>query len=77
MTDAELIKALGGVAAVARSLGIRPPSVSGWKNRIPMDKKILLAVIAEDSGISTRKELFPQNYTDIWIELRANGGCHA
>lgn len=75
MTDEELIKALGGVAAVARSLGISSPSVSGWK-KIPTDRKIRLAVIAEDSGIATRKEIFPDNYGDIWIELRTNGHCH-
>lgn len=71
MTDNQLVKALGGPAAVARLLGIRPPSVSGWGN-IPLDKKILLAVIAEDRGVATRKELFPETYQDIWIELRPN-----
>ncbi|MGS0705036.1 Cro/CI family transcriptional regulator [Acinetobacter sp. ANC 3781] len=69
MTDNQLIEALGGPAAVARLLGIRTPSVSGWKH-IPTDRKIRLAVIAEDKGISTRKELFPDTYQDIWIELR-------
>ena len=71
MTDNQLIKALGGPAAVARLLGIKTPSVSGWTH-IPTDKKIRLAVIAEDQGISTRKELFPNTYKDIWIELRPN-----
>ncbi|MDX7880478.1 Cro/CI family transcriptional regulator [Acinetobacter nosocomialis] len=69
MNDEQLIKVLGGVTAVARLLGIAPSSVSGWK-AIPLDKKIRLAVIAEDLGLSTRKELFPDNYQDIWIELR-------
>lgn len=71
MTDEQLIDALGGPAAVARLLGIRTPSVSGW-NQIPVDRKIRLAVIAEDNGITTRKELFPNSYEDIWIELRAD-----
>ena len=69
MTDEQLIDALGGPAAVARLLGIKTPSVSGW-NQIPIERKIRLAVIAEDEGISTRKELFPTSYEDIWIELR-------
>ncbi|RZG72437.1 Cro/CI family transcriptional regulator [Acinetobacter sp. WCHAc060025] len=69
MTDNQLIEALGGPAAVARMLGIATASVSGW-NLIPDNRKIRLAVIAEDKGISTRKELFPSNYQDIWIELR-------
>lgn len=71
MTDNQLIEVLGGPAAVARLLGIKPPSVSGWVS-IPLDRKILLAVIAEDRGVSTRKELFPETYQDIWIELRPN-----
>ncbi|HCW4943123.1 TPA: hypothetical protein OXO28_003614 [Acinetobacter baumannii] len=50
MNDAQLIDKLGGVTAVARLLGITPPSVSGWK-AIPLDKKIRLAVIAEDLGL--------------------------
>ncbi|WP_151799104.1 Cro/CI family transcriptional regulator [Acinetobacter calcoaceticus] len=69
MNDAQLIGVLGGVTAVARLLGIAPSSVSGWKT-IPLDRKIRLAVIAEDLGITTRKELFPDCYQDIWIELR-------
>ncbi|WP_454666707.1 Cro/CI family transcriptional regulator [Acinetobacter calcoaceticus] len=69
MNDAQLIDVLGGVTAVARLLGIAPSSVSGWK-AIPNDRKIRLAVIAEDLGLVTRKELFPDSYQDIWIELR-------
>ena len=69
MTDNQLIVALGGCNAVARLLGIKPSSVSGWKS-IPIDRKIRLAVIAEEKGITTRKILFPNCYGDIWIELR-------
>lgn len=69
MNDNQLIEALGGCNAVARLLGITGPSVSGWK-AIPTDRKIRLAVIAEDRGICTRKDLFPKDYQDIWIELR-------
>lgn len=69
MNDAQLIKILGGVNAVARLLKIRPSSVSGW-NSIPLDRKIRLAVIAEDLGLTTRKQVFPTTYGDIWIELR-------
>lgn len=69
MTDTELITSLGGIAAVAQLLGIKPPSVHGWKS-IPEDKKIRLAVIAEDRGICRRQDLFPETYQDIWIELR-------
>lgn len=70
MNDKQFIKALGGPCSVARMLGIKPPSVCGWE-RIPEDKKIRLAVIAEDMGVTTRKELFPDTYQEIWIELRS------
>jgi DNA-binding transcriptional regulator YdaS (Cro superfamily) len=70
MNDVQLIKNLGGVNSVARLLGITPASVSGW-SAIPVDRKIRLAVIAEDMGVCTRKELFPATYQDIWIELRS------
>ena len=68
MTDSELIKALGGINAVARMLKIRPSSVCGW-TKIPEVRKIFLAVIAEQKGIATRKSIFPESYQDIWPEL--------
>jgi len=33
-----LIDELGGPAAVARMLNIKPPSVIGWKGRIPKER---------------------------------------
>ena len=71
MNDTQLIEALGGVTAVARLLDISPASVSGWKE-IPENRKIRLAVIAEDRGVCTRQKIFPESFTDIWIELRPN-----
>lgn len=66
-----LIEALGGTAAVAELTGVKPPSVSGWKEsgRIPDDKLIRLAPIAEARGIASRAELFPKDYFRIWPEL--------
>lgn len=71
MDALELIKALGGTFAVAELTGVRPPSVSGWKEagRIPDDKLIRLAPIAEARGITTRKKLFPSDWQAIWPEL--------
>jgi len=34
----ELIKSLGGPVAVARILGIKPPSVIGWRGIPPADR---------------------------------------
>lgn len=70
MDPNSLIDAFGGPGAVARLLGIRQPSVSEWRHRgIPVDKKIRLACIAEQRGIATRRELFPEDFHEIWPEL--------
>lgn len=71
MNDIELIEALGGTAAVAALAGVKPPSVSGWKEsgRIPDDKRIRLAPIAEGRGLTTRIQLFPRDWHLIWPEL--------
>lgn len=71
MDDLSLIDALGGTFAVASLTGVKPPSVSGWKEtgRIPDDKRIRLAPVAEERGIATRKELFPDDWHLIWPEL--------
>lgn len=34
----DLIRQIGGPAAVARMLGIKPPSVVGWRGRVPPDR---------------------------------------
>lgn len=70
MKHDQLIELLGGTTEVAKALGIKPPSVSGWKlSRIPDDKLIRLAVIAESRGIASRKELFPDTWQQLWPEL--------
>lgn len=71
MDHIALIEALGGTYATAVLANVRPPSVSGWKEsgRIPDDKLIRLAPIAESRGITTRKVLFPKDWAAIWPEL--------
>lgn len=70
MKHDQLIELLGGTTEVAKALGIKPPSVSGWKlSRIPDDKLIRLAVIAESRGVASRKELFPDTWQQLWPEL--------
>ncbi len=71
MNPLELIDALGGTAAAAKLCGIKAPSVSGWKEagRIPEDKLIRLALVAESRGIATRKQIFPSEWQIIWPEL--------
>ena len=71
MEHIALINALGGTNATAALARVRPPSVSGWKQagRIPDDKLIRLAPIAESRGIASRAALFPHDYHLIWPEL--------
>ncbi|MCU4119338.1 carph-isopro domain-containing protein [Variovorax sp. N23] len=71
MDAIKLIEALGGTFAVAALTGVKAPSVSGWKDsgRIPDDKLIRLAPVAEARGIVTRKDLFPNDWQAIWPEL--------
>jgi hypothetical protein len=71
---AKFIEDLGGTNAVARHVRLRPPSVSGWKEsgRIPDGPLIRLAVRAEKLGVATRKQLFPDDFNEIWPELAAN-----
>ncbi len=71
MNHCELIDALGGTSAVAAIVDVQPPSVSGWKKhgRIPDDKLMRLAPVAEARGVATRKELFPGDWHAIWPEL--------
>ncbi|RYH35614.1 MAG: hypothetical protein EON54_19655 [Alcaligenaceae bacterium] len=71
MHAVQLIDALGGTYIVAKLVDVKPPSVSGWKEsgRIPDAKLIRLAPIAEARGITTRKDLFPEDWHLIWPEL--------
>ena len=74
MRDKELhvkiIDALGGDYPVARRLGIKPPSVHGWrKHGIPDFRLAQLAHDIEAEGISCRQELFPKCWHLIWPEL--------
>lgn len=73
MTSDQFLDALGGTFVVAKLLGIKPPSVSGWRGRpvfeIPEGKLVRLAPEAEKRGIATRRELFPESCEQIWPEL--------
>lgn len=71
MEHSELIDRLGPQVAIAKLLDISQPSVSEWRsnNKIPSDKLMRLAVVAEQRGITTRKVLFPNDWQTIWPEL--------
>lgn len=70
MTVKDIIRALGGPAAIARRLGVRSQAVSIWsmKNRIPADRVPELERIAREVGAPVRAE---QMRRDIdWGVLR-------
>ena len=71
-THSELIDLLGGTTAVARMLGIKPPSVHDWRRKgIPDDKLIRMAVALERAtgGAVSRRDLRPEDWAQIWPEL--------
>lgn len=77
MTDPEeasaVIDFLDGTAAVASIFGIRPPSVTEWRDRgIPRGRLMHLAPMLESMAGSrwTRRSLFPEDCLTIWPELR-------
>lgn len=71
MTAKDIIQALGGPAAIAKRLGVRPQAVSIWamKNRIPADRVPELERIARERGAPVRAEHM-RNDID-WSVLRA------
>jgi DNA-binding transcriptional regulator YdaS (Cro superfamily) len=77
-SDSELIDALGGTAAVARLVNVRPPSVHEWRSRgIPGDKIMLLGADIErvTHGEVRRWDLRPLDWHRIWPELKGTDGA--
>lgn len=52
-----VIKAAGGVNAVARAFGIAPASVSGWRS-IPPDRVLALEALTGISRYEQRPDVF-------------------
>lgn len=78
MTDQDIIKTLGGVNAVARLLGVRPPSVSNWLKRGIPDSRLRemgAQIEIKSGGAFSRKERWPENYAIYWPELAENQGA--
>jgi DNA-binding transcriptional regulator YdaS (Cro superfamily) len=76
MSDREIIRTLGGVTAVARMLGIKPPSVHGWiETGIPDGRLVQLAAQIEikSDGKFSRRERWPTKYSFYWPEMAPTG----
>jgi DNA-binding transcriptional regulator YdaS (Cro superfamily) len=72
MENNEIITILGGTSKVAKLCNVSPPAVTQWrKNGIPKDRLIFVAALIEklSEGKYTRKQMFPDSWQDIWIEL--------
>lgn len=78
-TPSELIDLLGGTVEVARMLGIRAPSVTGWRTAgIPEARLIKIAVRLHQQGAAwNRFSLFPNDWHQIWPELVGSDGAPA
>jgi DNA-binding transcriptional regulator YdaS (Cro superfamily) len=73
MENNEIINLLGGTSKVSRMCSVSPASVSQWRKKgIPKDRLIFVAALIEklSEGKYTRKQMFPNSWQDIWIELR-------
>lgn len=72
MSDREIIALLGGPAAVARMVRVRPPSVQGWLvDGIPEGRLIELAAEIErrDPVRFSRRRRWPDRCHLIWPDL--------
>jgi len=72
MNTNEIINILGGTSKVSRLCGVSPAAVCQWRKKgIPEDRMIYLAASLEKAtnGAITRKNLFPNDWHNIWLEL--------
>lgn len=74
-SDEVLIDELGGTFSVARLCGVKPPSVTEWKERIPASRLLFLAAMAEknaDIRAAIKKSGICESRTDVpWHVIRA------
>jgi DNA-binding transcriptional regulator YdaS (Cro superfamily) len=64
------IQIVGGLTALARLVGVAPPTVHEWKTgKRPVPIERCLAIERATSGAVTRLDLRPDDYLDIWPEL--------
>ncbi|MDN7803135.1 transcriptional regulator [Burkholderia gladioli] len=61
---------VGGKSALARLLGVKPPTVQQWSNGArPVAVDRCVAIERATSGAVTRRDLRPDDWRDIWPEL--------
>src|SRR5690606_33751767 len=61
----------GGVSALARNLGVKPPTVSQCaKSERPVPVERCFAIERATKGLITRRDLRPDDWHEIWPELK-------
>lgn len=64
------IKCVNGQAALARLLGVAPPTIHQWaQGTRPVPPKKCVVVERITNGAVTRKDLRPNDWREIWPEL--------
>ncbi|MBN3851970.1 helix-turn-helix domain-containing protein [Paraburkholderia sp. Ac-20340] len=63
-------KLIGGNAALARAIGVKPPTVQQWVNgerKVPPSRCVAIERLT--GGDVTRKDLRPTDWAEYWPEL--------
>jgi len=64
---------VGGISALARIVGVKPPTVSQWASGArPVPIERCLAIERATKGEVTRRDLRPDDWHLIWPELKAS-----
>ncbi len=62
--------ACGGQAALARKLGLKPPTVNQWVQGVrPVPIEHCFSIERATNGTVTRRDLRPDDWREIWPEL--------
>lgn len=69
----EAIKAVGGVGALARALGISQPSVSNW-SRVPPERVLEVEKVSGIGRQRLRPDLYPETQSSIALAMAAAQG---
>ena len=68
-------KHVGSVSALAKSLGVQPPTVHQWcKGERPVPIEKCVAIEQATKGAVTRQMLRPDDWEAIWPELASKSG---
>ena len=64
------IQTMGGLTALARSIGVSAPTVHEWKTlKRPVPVGRCIAIEHATNGVVTRRDLRPDDWQNIWPEL--------